>query len=678
MLSTDGSIYSIGNIIGTEFFPEDDTPPEIENQNALILKHSPSGDLEFSTSFGAELFPDDAVKILPDGNGTIVVGTTANVMDEENHGYYDIFVTRFDENGTELWTDYYGTSGRDFVEDAILDSKGNIYIAGASDGNFSTPDASVSSDEWNGDYTHFIIRVDENITHFIDFPETFYHDTTISLKIDESNGTEIYAMRYSEPFAVLDENLTQFEITDNSISDFEDFDFVEHNETTKILYVLKYGDLYQYYLEDVSSSGKTLSGAMSINPNGNGFDSYNSRVVAGDDGVYVLGQEYSSNLPFVSKIDEDMNIVSLQYFENDENLSVYFKDAVFDRNSLVVSGILEEYDEDEYRSYPYGVFRATVSDRVVEVSVQDGWGLFSGNIDKEDLPDEVLIVYAYEEKDKSSCEANPSNGWACEKVWKVYSPDEELNQNLQNLVGLEEIEEITNDMGIWILADGNFSISPDYNDENISVESYGEGWSLNGIGVDTNSSHVRCNYDNNKSLASWKFDRNHNGWEVQSEDSTFYPTISRFDTIEANSGFWTNCQFEPFEGFQDIELQKCVNRALGEDENRVVIPESELLSLENLECNSTGVTDLEGITRLYYLEKLNVSSTALSDISHLEKMEKLEDLNISSTSITNIEPLFGMERLEKLDVSGTAIASDSEAQRDLNESLPHHEIHLIH
>lgn len=81
---------------------------------------------------------DYALSLALDSEGNIyMVGNTEGNLDGEiNSGEQDIFLTKFDSYGNKLWTKLYGTEKTDYGRFVKVDSSGNIYITGYTEGDF--------------------------------------------------------------------------------------------------------------------------------------------------------------------------------------------------------------------------------------------------------------------------------------------------------------------------------------------------------------------------------------------------------------------------------------------------------------------------------------------------------------------------------------------------------------
>lgn len=77
---------------------------------------------------------DFADAVTGDGLGSIyVAGTTAGSFDRPNQGTMDAFLMKFDQEGNQIWTRQFGTSGWDRARDVVADGFGNIFVVGEYD-----------------------------------------------------------------------------------------------------------------------------------------------------------------------------------------------------------------------------------------------------------------------------------------------------------------------------------------------------------------------------------------------------------------------------------------------------------------------------------------------------------------------------------------------------------------
>lgn len=115
-------------------------------------------DVEWIKQFGTT-DRDYGRSVAVDNNGNIfVTGFTQGEFDGETKigGYYDSYITKFNSSGVLLWTKQFGTTEKDKATSITINSKGNLFIAGKTQGAF---DGGISDSRY---YDYFIIKYDTN------------------------------------------------------------------------------------------------------------------------------------------------------------------------------------------------------------------------------------------------------------------------------------------------------------------------------------------------------------------------------------------------------------------------------------------------------------------------------------------------------------------------------------
>lgn len=77
-----------------------------------------------------------------DNSGNVFIsGSTSGQLGDERFGSSDAFVSRFDVNGKNHWTQQLGSSKSDQSWDLAADGLGNVFIAGVTTGSFGSESA---------------------------------------------------------------------------------------------------------------------------------------------------------------------------------------------------------------------------------------------------------------------------------------------------------------------------------------------------------------------------------------------------------------------------------------------------------------------------------------------------------------------------------------------------------
>ncbi|EJF06809.1 hypothetical protein ThvES_00011050 [Thiovulum sp. ES] len=591
VVNSDNSIIAIGSIGSKELFPDPDTPPSTPDENALVVKFEENGSIAWHTIFGSKLTPDIPVVVLEDKNlsnnyETVVAGWTAGELEfNTSAGLIDIFIAKLDFDGNVTETIQIGTGGRDIPTSAFLDEGGILYIAGGSDATNGNPWHAhepldftmnpVLENTNHSQYKPFVIKVDIDKTlaphefessrvlfenqgmNDINFWDLTYETGKVKIQLDNDPqfGKSIFFYDNSQ-LTLLDDVLAPHPV--NLTGDFKDFEFSkETNSSGDLIYTffsIDYTGVNKYrYSRPDQMTFSEFPDSMDYHQNYSTSGYYNNRgVFSKKSNSYYIGKgSYGQKLALEKlKVKEDF------IFENNDSFGEVgfdewgypgnssISDIKLDRdgNVILLGGLgsisLTGGDNNE----TYYTFIMKVSDPFVENTIPTGWSLQSGNLALDEIPESIEVVFKYGAFNEQYC-LDYADEWSCKGIWKVFSPRPELHKTLTDysVGGLEEITEIRNRDGIWILSeDENISLNFGYNDTNISIVDYPDSWSLNGIGVETNASNILCQNDGNHSATTWAFQENI--WKINTTDNTKFPTIDRFEMLPPNSGFWVNCE----------------------------------------------------------------------------------------------------------------------------------------
>jgi hypothetical protein len=127
-----GNIYVAGDTDGT--FPGQASAGE---GDAFLRKYDPAGEEIWTRQFGTSDV-DWTLAVGLDGAGNVYVAgdTEGSLPGQASAGGSDAFLRKYDPAGEEIWTRQFGTSGGDSAWALAVDSAGNIYVAGDTEGTF--------------------------------------------------------------------------------------------------------------------------------------------------------------------------------------------------------------------------------------------------------------------------------------------------------------------------------------------------------------------------------------------------------------------------------------------------------------------------------------------------------------------------------------------------------------
>jgi PKD repeat protein len=111
-----GNVYVIGETYGVE----------TSSSDILLLKYDSSGDLLFAKTWGGVGTEHVRAALIGSDQNIVIVGYT----DSFGAGDYDVLVLKVDTSGDVLSAKTWGNSYIEYAKAAVMDSEGNLYIAG--------------------------------------------------------------------------------------------------------------------------------------------------------------------------------------------------------------------------------------------------------------------------------------------------------------------------------------------------------------------------------------------------------------------------------------------------------------------------------------------------------------------------------------------------------------------
>ncbi|MFH1482795.1 MAG: SBBP repeat-containing protein [Chloroflexota bacterium] len=127
-----GNFYIVGDTLGS-------LPGQTSagSYDAFVRKYDPNGKEIWTRQFGTPLPDvDTATGVAVDSTGNVYIAGTVygSLPRQAALGMWDAFVRKYDPDGKEIWTRQFGSSVTDNARGVALDSAGNIYIAGDTNG----------------------------------------------------------------------------------------------------------------------------------------------------------------------------------------------------------------------------------------------------------------------------------------------------------------------------------------------------------------------------------------------------------------------------------------------------------------------------------------------------------------------------------------------------------------
>ena len=148
-----GNVYLAGRTDGT--LPGQTSAGGVD---AFVRKYDSNGTVQWTRQFGTASSDRGSV-IFVDASGVYVAGLTeGSFPSHSNAGGRDVYVRKYDSNGTELWTRQFGTSGTDDARGLSVDASG-VYVAGVVGVDSSLPGQTSA-----GSHDVFVRKYDLNGT----------------------------------------------------------------------------------------------------------------------------------------------------------------------------------------------------------------------------------------------------------------------------------------------------------------------------------------------------------------------------------------------------------------------------------------------------------------------------------------------------------------------------------
>jgi len=144
VVDSSGNVYTLGNATG-------DFGSQLNqgSQDVYLSKYDSAGNLQWTELVGsAGTAAGTSLALNPNGGVTVVGSTNADLTSTAvADGNQDSFVTRFDANGSNVWTTQIQTLNQNQAAAVSVDSSGNVYIGGQTTGPIGAGQTKVGGND---------------------------------------------------------------------------------------------------------------------------------------------------------------------------------------------------------------------------------------------------------------------------------------------------------------------------------------------------------------------------------------------------------------------------------------------------------------------------------------------------------------------------------------------------
>lgn len=323
-----GNIYIAGSFVGTGDFNPDAGTYNLNSQgdrDIFILKLDMNGDFIWAKSFGGTQADEVKSMAIDDTGNIYTIGEFRETVDfDPETGVYnltsagetDVFIAKYDTNGSFVWAKQLGNAGYDTGESIAIDSFGNAYITGGI---------------WNvANYEIFISKIDENGS-FVWTRQLGDSgvglDTGYSITVDNVGNT--YTIGQFQ-------NTVDFDpgIGDHSLSGLNDIFILKLDTNGDFIWVKQFGgengygsgyDIIQDSNGDIYGTGRFANtvdfdpgtGVYNLSSEGNNFDIFVSKLTVNGDFVWAKqfgGEGIDSGVSIYS--DLSGNLYTAGFFQD--------------------------------------------------------------------------------------------------------------------------------------------------------------------------------------------------------------------------------------------------------------------------------------------------------------------------------------------------------------------------
>ncbi|MCP4170987.1 MAG: hypothetical protein GY758_09475 [Fuerstiella sp.] len=144
-----GNAYIVGNTWGDLFGPLQSSG---YNPDVFVVQYDSNGNQGWSDHFG-NTSRNEGHEVAVDTSGNVIVtGYSYGNLFGTSSGSYDGFIRKYNPSGTPQWSTQFGTSGLEYSKSIVVDTAGDIYLSGHTNGFF--PGETTN----NGSYDIFVSK----------------------------------------------------------------------------------------------------------------------------------------------------------------------------------------------------------------------------------------------------------------------------------------------------------------------------------------------------------------------------------------------------------------------------------------------------------------------------------------------------------------------------------------
>ncbi len=126
---TRGNIFIAGRSV------ESRVAPHTGSSDAFLSKCDANGKLLWTRSLGEAANCDEGLRVAVDASGNVYMsGYTDGSLGGPNLGGGDVFLNKYDTEGTLLWSEQLGTDVNDVCTSLLIDTSGNVFLGGTASG----------------------------------------------------------------------------------------------------------------------------------------------------------------------------------------------------------------------------------------------------------------------------------------------------------------------------------------------------------------------------------------------------------------------------------------------------------------------------------------------------------------------------------------------------------------